>query len=77
MNTFENKPLLFTTTNKQAYQLNRSISELVADDSKTLGKTRERIQKANQLNSGLQNSKLQTLNSSWSPLVDKTANKDV
>jgi hypothetical protein len=54
-----------------------SLSALVADDTKTLGNAKLRLSKKLEESSKLQTNKLKTLNSSWTPLNDPTANKDV
>ncbi len=54
-----------------------SLSALVADDSKTLGTAKLRLSKKLEESNKLQTSKLKTLNSSWTPLVDQAANKGV
>jgi hypothetical protein len=54
-----------------------SLAALVADDSKTLGSAKLRLSKKLEESDKLQTGRLKTLNSSWTPLVDQTANKEV
>ena len=77
MNTYSTSS--FTATHNFLTQgsPHSSISALVADDSKTLGSSKQRSTKRVQEANSFQTSKYQTLNSSWTPLVDQTANKDV
>ena len=54
----------------------RSISTLTNDDSKILGNIKPKLKKL-QEQYNLQTNKYKTLNSSWTPLKDKTANRNV
>ena len=55
---------------------NRTLNSLTNDDSKILGNIKPKLKKL-QEQYNLQTSKYKTLNSSWTPLVDKTANRNV
>ena len=54
----------------------RSISVLTNDDTKILGNIKPKLKKL-QEQYNLQTNKYKTLNSSWTPLKDKTANRNV
>jgi hypothetical protein len=54
----------------------RSISALTNDDTKILGNIKPKLKKL-QEQYNLQTNKYKTLNSSWTPLKDKTANRNV
>ena len=54
----------------------RTLSLLTNDDSKILGNIKPKLKKL-QEQYNLQTSKFKTLNSSWTPLIDKSANRNV
>ena len=53
-----------------------NISYLTNNDSKILGRSKAKLQKL-QTETEFQTNKYKTLNSSWTPLVNKTANRSV
>ena len=64
--------MMTLTTNSST----RSISALTNDDTKILGNIKPKLKKL-QEQYNLQTNKYKTLNSSWTPLKDKTANRNV
>ena len=53
-----------------------NISYLTNNDSKILGRSKAKLQKL-QTETEFQTNKYKTLNSSWTPLVNKIANRSV
>ena len=56
--------------------LSRSVASLTNDDTKILGNIKPKLKKLEE-QYNLQTNKFKTLNSSWTPLVNKAANKTV
>lgn len=54
----------------------RSLAELTADDSKILGNIQPRLRKLEE-QYNIQSNKFKVVNSSWTPLVNKSANTSV
>jgi hypothetical protein len=57
-------------------QHSRSLASLTADDSKILGNLKPRLKKLEE-QYNVQSAKFKVLNSSWTPLVNKSANMSV
>ena len=56
--------------------LSRSVASLTNDDSKILGNIKPKLKKLEE-QYNIQSHKFKTINSSWTPLVNKTANRTV